>query len=329
MYDHLVSMDNATHAGYLDRIRCFFESSQSYPFATECFISTLTQVITHDVQQQRGEVSQLLVEAQAHGLSADNVTLVQNLTTMKIEFEDAPSLLTLKLNSKAMRSDSFKQGRHNLIVCLGYGDNLPVYLRSRALWEFFISHYPNIQVIFTRDTDKLGRGEVQHNGHDLLFGVGLDPLIGTTEQPGYAATGIWSQNENRRQIYRQIALYDYLLRTRSQPFYVYQATITSVVDFRGLFAVLDQMPATGCYAGMPGRVATPSEYADLTFACGTNSLFSSDLVTLMRDRYDPNHPYATLPNDIWQALILHDIPRIPLLFSASSSRASLVPITTR
>lgn len=218
------------------------------------------------------------------------------------------------LTGDAARAASFKRGQPNLIVFFGYGDEMPVFVRARALWEFFISHYPNVRAIFVRETEKLDRGEVQHNGHDLLIGIGGDTSPGALERNGYAATGVWSANENGRAIYRQMAVYDYLLRTHDRPFYVYQSTITSVVDLRGLLAALEHLPETGCYAGMPGRLATPAEYEGLTFVCGTNSLFSSDVVRTMRERYDPAHVYATLPNDIWQALILHDVPRIPMAF---------------
>lgn len=218
------------------------------------------------------------------------------------------------LTADAARAQSFKRGNPDLIVSFAYGDELPVFVRARALWEFFMSHYPNVRAVFYRETEKLGRGEVMHNGHDLMIGIGGDTSPGALERNGYAATGVWSANENGRAIYRQMALYDYLLRTHDRPFYLYQSTITSVVDLRGLLAALEHVPRTGCYAGMPGRLNTPAEYEGLNFICGTNSLFSSDVMRLMRERYDPNHVYATLPNDIWQALVLQEVPRIPMPF---------------
>jgi hypothetical protein len=238
--------------------------------------------------------------------------LIQNLDTLHVEIE---TLQQQKFASTLARRKSFEQaGRPDLIVYFTYGEELPVFVRARALWQFFISHYPNVRAIFVRETEKLERGEVQANGYDLLIGIGGNESPETLERNGYAATGIWSANENKRCIYRQMAIYDYLLRTHDKPFYVYQATITSVVDFRGLFALIDSMPKSGCYAGMPGRLQTPVELEGLTFVCGTNSLFSSDMLKLMRNRYDPDHFYTTLPNDIWQALVLQDFQRISIPF---------------
>jgi hypothetical protein len=115
-------------------------------------------------------------------------------------------------------------------------------------------------------------------------------------------------------IRKQMAVFDYVLRKHDKPFYLYHATVTSVVDFRGLVAIMEQMPATGCFAGMPGRLNNPPELAGLNFICGTNSLFSRDMVQLLRNRYDANDPMARLPNDIWQSMTLRDIPRLALPF---------------
>ena len=47
------------------------------------------------------------------------------------------------------RPASFSGGRADLIVCLGDGPELPVYARARALWQFYASHFPNIQFLVT------------------------------------------------------------------------------------------------------------------------------------------------------------------------------------
>lgn len=326
LYEHLATMDSTAHAGYLDRIRNYLSSRQSYPYSSKCFVNTISRIISHDIALKRGDVPQLLQEARQRGADISNLTLVQNLKTLEIELEEE-HLHTIGTGSEFLPGsalkESFSCGNQDLIVYFGYGYELPVFARARALWEFFVSHYPNVRAIFVRESDKLECGEVQHNGYDLLIGTGGGRQTEAHERKGYSTTGTWSANENWHTIYRQMAVYDYLLRTNDNPFFLYHATVTSVVDFRGLFAILDLMPKTGCFAGMPGRLVTPQELAGLTFTCGTNTLVSSDIMALMRSRYDSRHVHATLPNDIWQALILHDIPRLPLpFFSFTKPRKS-------
>lgn len=195
--------------------------------------------------------------------------------------------------------------RPGLVVTIGYGDELPVFRRARALWQFYLCHFPGIEVIFTRWSDKLKRGEIVSDGQDLLIGIG-DHFQGDA---GYSNSGLWSQSENARWIYRQMLVQDYLLRTRNEPFFVYQTTVTSVVDFRGLCTVLDHIAAVDCYAGPLGRLNGPEAFHGLTFVSGASVLLSRDALVRMRERYDPSHPLATLPNDIWQAALLHDVPR--------------------
>lgn len=195
--------------------------------------------------------------------------------------------------------------RPDLVVTIGYGDELPVFRHARALWQFYLCHFPGIEVIFVRWSDKLKRGEVMSDGHDLLVGVG-DAFQGAA---GYNSSGVWSQSENARWIYRQVLVQDYLLRTRDTPFFLYQTTITSVVDFRGLCTVLDQIAPAGCFAGPLGRLSAPEVFAGLTFVSGASVLMSRDVLVRLRERYDPNHLYATTPNDIWQAILLDDVPR--------------------
>jgi len=194
--------------------------------------------------------------------------------------------------------------RPNLVVAIGYGDELPVFRHARALWQFYMCHFPGIEVIFVRWSDKLKRGEIMSDGHDLLVGVGEGK-----GEAGYNTSGIWSQSENARWIYRQVLVQDYLLRTRDAPFFLYQTTITSVVDFRGLCTALDHIAPTDCYAGPLGRLTSPEHLAGLTFVSGASVLVSSDVLLRMRERYDPAHAYATLPNDVWQAALLDDVPR--------------------
>jgi len=210
--------------------------------------------------------------------------------------------------------------RPDLVVVIGYGDELPVFRHCRALWQFYAAHFPNIDIVFTRWSDKLGHGEVHHNGYDLLIGIG-NQMQGAG---GYASSGVWSGSENSKWIYRQMLMQDYLLRTRTKPFFCYQTTLTSVVDFRALSTVLDTLPKTGCHAGPVGRLNAPEDVAGLIFTSGSSSIFSHDALERMRERYDPNHPYSQCPNDIWQALTLHDFQRTPLpMYNFTRARAPM------
>ena len=74
------------------------------------------------------------------------------------------------------------------------------------------------------------------------------------------------------------------------------------------------MPEEGCYAGMPGSIKSPEQFKGLNFVCGTNNLLSSDVIKLLVKRYDPDDPLNALPNDIWKAELLKDVPRRILPF---------------
>jgi hypothetical protein len=319
LYEHLKSMDAITYNNYLDRIRHYLYSEQSYPFTTECFITTLTEVVAWDIQVDRHETPLFLLACRATGSALEKTELVQNLETMQIELEvsqTVPIMERITLSpEEAKRASLQNAGRKDLIVYLGYGDELPVYQRARAIWEFYISHFPNIKAYFVRDTKNLPRGEIVGNGYDLLVGIGESGHNVGDSGPGYKESGTWSVSENAGVIYKQMAVFDYMLRMNPNPFYLFHATVTSVVDFRGLVKVMDRLPATQCFAGMAGQLTKMNvpEVAGLTFICGTNSIFSRDMMELLRSRYDPNHPNARFPNDVWQSLTLKDIPRIPIL----------------
>ena len=205
-------------------------------------------------------------------------------------------------------------GRPDVIIILGYGFELPVFGRARALWDFYLSHYPNLTYFICRATDELGYGEVVHSGHDLLFGSDMRTRQGGQSASGYASSGVWSATENLLQITYQLSIYEYLLRRFDKPFYVCHATITSVVDLRALFSLIDALPETGVYAGMPARISSPGEYQNLSVVCGTNCVFSRDVVELVLNRFDPNSRHNAVPQDVNLSYMLRDIDRIPLPF---------------
>jgi hypothetical protein len=311
MHAHLADMPPARHGQYLDRIRHFLYGHEAYPFSSECFVATVTSFVAFDVQNRRGETPVAAPEQRTPGTT---LAMVQDLETMEIAVVEEVAPLERRAPAMTPRESIAAAQHPELIVYLGYGEELPVFTRTRALWEFYLSHFPGIKAFFVRDSDTLALGEVAHNGHDLLVGTRRDDAA-QAQQAGYRQTGIWSANENASVIRKQMAVFDYVLRKHGdKPFYLYHATVTSVVDFRGLVAIMEQMPATGCFAGMPGRLNNPPELAGLNFICGTNSLFSRDMVQLLRNRYDPADPMAALPNDIWQSMTLRDIPRQALPF---------------
>ncbi len=292
LYAHLKGMDAATHAGYLARMHAFLASPQAYPFSTECFIVTLSSFIAWDVQGRRGETPEL---AQRGGAAAANARLVQDGATLALRLDSAPRA------AAAARPD--------LVVYIGYGDELPVYARARSLWQFYRSFFPDIDIIFVRETEDVARGQVVTEGDDLLVGLGSERYRGAAS---YASTGTWSATENSKVIFRQMVVYDHLLRTRDKPFFLYHTTVTSVVDLRALQALLADLPATGCFAGPLSRLTAPEPLNGWTFVSGASTLLSSDVVALLRNRYDPAHQNASLPNDVWQALTLHDVERTAL-----------------
>ena len=323
LHAYLVDMDAQTHSQYLDRIQDFFTSEKAYPFSSECFVTTLTKFLTWDVQGKHGDVPELAID----GVNAQTHQLEQDITTMQVNVvqklaNDSKPLISLSTSTRQVMAEL---RRDDLIIAIGYGPELPVFLRARALWQFYVSHFPNIKVIFIRDSDKLLPGEVVIEGDDLVIGQGPDNKGGidknqTNNLVGYAASGTWSATENERTIFRQIALYDYLLTKYEHPFYLAFCTITSVLDFRGLIAMLDTLPREKCFAGMLGRLIE-EPYQGVGMVHGANTVVSRDVMELMRSRYIPGHEYTKQPNDHWQGLILPDIERTALpLFSFNKPR---------
>jgi len=310
LHDRLTGMSEDEHGRYLDRIHGLIVSEQFYPFTIQCFIETLVSVLTHDVQLTREERhGPRLIQAKMT-LALTEGPLVENSRSDEATGQMAAIVLPAEGLSKPA------QTKPKLVVISGYGNELPVFGRARALWEFYSSHFPEVDFYFIRDSDDLVSGEAVMDGKDLVIGMRGSPHERHSNEGGYADSGIWGAHENRRQIHRQVAMYDYLLRKYEAPFYLYQSTITSVVDFRAIYSAIEILPAEKCYAGMPGRLTGPDQLTGLTFACGTNNLFSRDVVLELRNRYTPGSPPTYYPNDIWQALTLRDLPRLPLPYSS-------------
>jgi hypothetical protein len=256
-----------------------------------------------------------------NGANANTHCLEQDLNTMEVNV--VPKVLSVNtvVSVATVRAAMAELNRDDLIVCLGYGPELPVFLRARAIWQFYASHFPRIKIIFVRWNEQLPRGEIMTQGNDLVIGVGSEDISNYSMGEGYSASGVWSATENERTIFRQIALYDYLLRKYNHPFHLFQSTITSIVDFRGLISVLDVVPPRSCFAGMPGRLVH-APYEGVGIVHGANTLVSRDVMELMRSRYVPGHEYTKQPNDHWQGLVLSDVSRTALpLFSFNRPRS--------
>lgn len=299
LYKFLKSIDDNSLEEYRKRINDYLVSDASRPYSIEFFVETLINTFRHDLcSNSRGDIRQLPKS-------------LEIVNTLDNSFENK-------------HQHSIIAAHHpQLVVYLGYGSELPVFLRAREIWQFYRALFPNVDITFVRTCKSIPRGQVKSDGYDLLVGIGSSAENMDAELPGYRAAGVWSKSENAEQIFRQMAIFEYFLKERSGPFYLYHSTITSVVDFRGLIKALEHMPTYGCLAGMPGRLTAPPNLAGLNFICGTNSLFSSDVMSKLLDRYDPQNVAAQLPNDVWQALLLPDVPRRCLPFFTFSETRKL------
>jgi len=308
LYNYIKTMDHVMYVGYLDSIERFLNCQDVYPFSSVCFSNTITKFIKFDINARRNKNTD---SVNSSAVGNTEISIVQDLHTMAID-DNVVTHFHMPPYIDVGNHNLFKKlGRSDLIVYFGYGDELSIYSRARAIWAFYLLHFPNIKSIFVRTTKVMSRGEVSSNGYDVLVGIGND-FTTETNDSGYAKTGVWSTSENEEVIYRQVVVYDYLLRKHPGHFYLYNPTITSIIDFRGLFSALEKLPSVGCFAGQPGRLTSPPELGGLSFICGTNTLLSRDLVQRLRDSYVHGHEWNKFPNDIWQSLLLKDVIRIPM-----------------
>ncbi len=326
LHKFLSGMSEQEHGQYLDNIRTFLQTEKSYPFSTQCFIHTLTGYLVWGVQARREAKSDSLSTDyfRSHWLRQDKASLQLSVVAQEAIAKSPavePELTPRNVARNLVRED--------LIIATGYGPELPVFLRVRGIWQFYASHFPNIKIIFMRSTNQLKRGEIVSEGEDLLIGLGDDAerrqAAEHAKASGYAHQGVWSAIENENTIFRQVCLYDYLLRREKKPFRLYAPTITSIVDIRALATLMDYLPTENLFAGMPG-VLRHAPYAGVGMVHGGNTLVSSDVMERMRDRYVAGHEYTQQPNDHWQGLILQDVPRIALpLFSFNAARDEEAP----
>lgn len=333
LHGALSGMQAAEHGAYLDRIAAFLNGPGVHPFSSECFVDTVTGIVNEDLRSGN------LTPSESPGQAAAGIGTVPPAASSIGPAAAAPETTNAQTGQETpavaeqRRLSIAKAGRPDLIVYFGYGDELPVFTRARALWQFYISHFPGVSALFVRTSKELPLGVERKDGNELIIGVGAaEP---NASEGGYASSGVWSAAENRDTIYRQQAVYKHLLRENPDPFFLYQTTITSVIDFRGLTTVLENMPRERCFAGSMGRLNSPGPVDGLTLVSGANTLISSDLMRRLADGYDPAHPFAAYPNDVWQALMLDDVGRRPVPFFSftlprdTASRRHVVPEITR
>ncbi len=320
LYDHLQAMDAQTHGQYLDNIRRFLTTSESYAFSTQCFIAILCAYLRWGVYQRNG------TPLQVGGRSVD---------TRENMLLQAPDTLQLSVvgratdsgvDSKIARPQSAISSINalkadDLVVAIPYGADHPVYLRARALWQWYASHFENLKIIFLRGDHAMERGTIANVGDDLVVGLGPDGQIApVSADQNPALTGTWPAQQNENTIFRQMCLYDHLLQQHTKPFRLFTTTVTSVVDFRGLVALCDHLPRAGCFAGVLGRLQHPP-YQGIGMVHGANTLVSDDLMQLMRNRYVAGNVDTRQPNDHWQGIVLHDVERTAVpLFSFNLPR---------
>lgn len=317
MHRRLKQMSAEEHGAYLDRIQRFLNSPGAYPFSSECFVDTLLQALGSDLRGQTSRAPSLALAAAAAAEATAG----------------APWSAPAGCSDEQRRQSIRQAGRPDLIVYFGYGNELPVYTRARTLWQYYLSHFPGIRPLFVRTSKALPPGAERLEDGDLVIGAASSE----PDQTGnafYVETGSWSPTQNQDTIFRQQAVYKYLLRENPGPFFLYQTTVTSVIDFRGLMTALQTLPSTGCFSGFPGRVSSGTHQGTVMLH-GANTCLSSDMMRCLVERYDREDPLTQYPNDHWQAYTLSDVKRYALpLFSFNNAygveaRRRLVPEVTR
>ena len=129
---------------------------------------------------------------------------------------------------------------------------------------------------------------------------------------------MWGKSENMAQFLRQVAFYKWLLNYTNSNFYLYQSSVTSLPDFRYVNAIINALPATGCFAGMPARLSNDCAieyFRGFLILCGTNTIVSRDVCKLLIDYFErDDRKYITTPQDVYTSYLLRDVPRFILPF---------------
>jgi hypothetical protein len=330
LYSFLRGIQKDRYAMYLDAIRGFLCSSESFAFSDQCFFSTLLDFVNFELSDRFPD-SLPTVEGKILGVTAKTHVLFQNkkaldLTVLPKDGLACKNPLTslFSCSENPPRGLAFDPAK--LIVAAGYGDELPVFQRARGVWEFVRKMNPAVEIVFVYDSIELPYAAMQAEHGDIQFGIGpamsgqVGKVYSGLDSSGYASGGVWSSHENNRGATRLIALWRFLLERYDQWEFLYCPTITSVVNFAGLFELLSILPTEGVYAGLPGTLRHPP-YQGVGMVHGANTLLSRDVVETLVSRAKVGHTNAAQPSDHWLGLLLPDVPRTALpLFSFESAR---------
>lgn len=197
-----------------------------------------------------------------------------------------------------------------LVVSMGYGFEHEAFVRAKNIWSAYRNYFPDVDLIFMRSSHDVGSNEYTFANGEYVFGMPKD-------LPGMPLEGMAPHDAKGFVVDRQLKLYQRLLDTYQQPFWLYATTVTSAIDFRALRAIVDTLNCKETYAGsmLLARIPEgmgPELPADriLRIVSGAGTLLSSDLMelALIRSGLVTHH----MLNDVWLSLILRDIPRIPL-----------------
>jgi hypothetical protein len=201
--------------------------------------------------------------------------------------------------------------RTPLIVSVSYGFEHELYLCMKDIWNTYRRFIGDAaELIFIRTSNEYKPDQYSYANGEYVFGPSPRPLTKRDDTP----TG-WNLS---MVVDRQLKFYRKLLETRRTPFWLFAGTITSAIDFRALRLLVDQLECKACMAGAieyarigPGMGAEFPEGEYMRFVSGSGTLLSSDLLELALARaHTLDHQMA---NDLWLAVVLRDIPRVPLM----------------
>ena len=206
-----------------------------------------------------------------------------------------------------------------LVVCVPYGEEQAVFLRAKSIWDFYSSFYDGFDLFFVRSDASKECGEVSLEGSNIIVvGIKNIQIPDNDDTNRYDQSGVWGKSENYLTIYRQVCMYDFLLRRYPENFHLFLPTVTSVIDFDGLKSAINCLPTERCFAGMPNTLDAPrytqAPLKGLNIVFGTNTVLSRDTIKLARSRYRFDDVMILEPNDVWLSSVLQDVPRQALPF---------------
>ena len=196
-----------------------------------------------------------------------------------------------------------------VFVLIGYGEESQTFIRCRSLWSKYIEKH-EVCFYFNTLAEDLDAGVVREIPGEIQVGVkGLMPQ--DVVSSSYGENYVWSNFERIRFLFRRIQTFKYLLEKEKDPFWVFGTTVTSAVSIKRLIGLLNHFVCTNFFGGAPIFKDIPFSERKFIIVSGASTLMSSDLVKLTVDRSE-NNAWSSL-DDVWNSIILSDIPRFPLM----------------